>query len=395
MAPSLPYHVYLDLDVVNNDFSSNTPPPLKFEENRNAPFLDGSSADYFCSIVRFSIQTGNSLPVFIPKIDTAATDPINSTIYKITFVYKKVNATSPVTTTTYTTTARVMYVPSVPYTSGQLPYNYYYIFNYNDFIRMINTCLGDLMRSGSIGQSFEGVYDYFPPFMEMDPATFRCSLTVDKQFFVNMYEGDNYTAQNPSVTIYFNKALHALLPTLPYNFNSASGDLNYRLIFENLNDVNTIQVSTNSLATLGNHVVALKYKAGVQIIQEVSSVSIWNPVSSIVFTTSLLPIVPSQTSSPKIYNSANASSTGEPNIASILSDFEISSSPENQYRPDITYIPPGEYRLVDMYSSYNLNRIDLTVYWKDIFGNLNPIYLPPGCSAHVKLMFIRKHFYLA
>ena len=68
MAPSLPYHVYLDLDVVNNDFSSITPPPLKFEENRNAPFLDGSSADYFCSIVRFSIQTGNSLPVFIPKL---------------------------------------------------------------------------------------------------------------------------------------------------------------------------------------------------------------------------------------------------------------------------------------------------------------------------------------
>ena len=70
MAPSLPYHVYLDLDVVNNDFSSNTPPPLKFEENRNAPFLDGSSADYFCSIVIFSIQTGSSLPVFIPKINT-------------------------------------------------------------------------------------------------------------------------------------------------------------------------------------------------------------------------------------------------------------------------------------------------------------------------------------
>ena len=91
MPPSLPYHVYLDLDVVNNDYSSNKPPPLKFEENRNAPFLDGSSADYFCSIVRFSIQTANSLPVFIPKIDPTAADPITTTIYKITFVYKKVN----------------------------------------------------------------------------------------------------------------------------------------------------------------------------------------------------------------------------------------------------------------------------------------------------------------
>ena len=160
-----------------------------------------------------------------------------------------------------------------------------------------------------------------------------------------MYEGDTYTAQSPSITVYFNTALHALLPTLPYNFNSATGDLNYKLIFENLNDVNTIQVSTNSLATLGNHTVALKYKAGVQIIQEVSSVAIWNLVASIVFTTSVLPIIPSQTSTPRIYSSSsNLVSSGEPNIASILSDFEISITPQNQYRPDITYIPPGEYR---------------------------------------------------
>ena len=47
MPASLPYHVYLDLDVINNDFSSSPPPLLKFEETRNAPFLDGSSSDYF------------------------------------------------------------------------------------------------------------------------------------------------------------------------------------------------------------------------------------------------------------------------------------------------------------------------------------------------------------
>ena len=184
MQPSLPYHVYLDLDVINNDYSSNTPPPLKFEENRNAPFLDGSSADYFCSIVRFSIQTANSLPVFIPKIDKTATDPINTTIYKITFVYKKVSATSPPVTTTYTNTLNIMYIPSVPYNGGQLPYNYYHIFNYIDFIKMINICLGKLMRSGDIGAAIESLStNYFPPFMEIDPGTFRCSLTADKRFF--------------------------------------------------------------------------------------------------------------------------------------------------------------------------------------------------------------------
>ncbi len=55
--PSSPYHVYLDLDVINNDYSSNSPPQLRLEENGNARFLDGDNKDYICSIARFSIQT--------------------------------------------------------------------------------------------------------------------------------------------------------------------------------------------------------------------------------------------------------------------------------------------------------------------------------------------------
>ena len=68
-----PYHIYLDLDVINNDVESGAKPhPLVFEEIRNTPFLDGDCSNYFCSIVRFSIQTGTSLPVFIPRMDTVA-----------------------------------------------------------------------------------------------------------------------------------------------------------------------------------------------------------------------------------------------------------------------------------------------------------------------------------
>ena len=78
----LPYHVYMDLDVINNDYTSTKHPQLRFEETRNTPFLDGDSADYFCSILRFSIQTGNSLPIFIPQIQVGQSDP-NLTIYKV------------------------------------------------------------------------------------------------------------------------------------------------------------------------------------------------------------------------------------------------------------------------------------------------------------------------
>ena len=85
---SKPIHTYLDLHVLNNNLTSTTvAPQLRFEEIRNTPFLDGDSSEYFCSIVRFSIQTGNSLPIFIPRIETGQSD-IDKTVYKVTLTWK-------------------------------------------------------------------------------------------------------------------------------------------------------------------------------------------------------------------------------------------------------------------------------------------------------------------
>ena len=77
-------HVYVDLDVVNNDMTSDvSAPTLRFQETRNAPYIEGDSADYLCSITRFSIQTGSSHPVFIPRIELGQTD-VDKTVYAIT-----------------------------------------------------------------------------------------------------------------------------------------------------------------------------------------------------------------------------------------------------------------------------------------------------------------------
>ena len=52
-------HVYVDLDVVNNDMTSDvSAPTLRFQETWNAPYIEGDNADYLCSITRFSNQTG-------------------------------------------------------------------------------------------------------------------------------------------------------------------------------------------------------------------------------------------------------------------------------------------------------------------------------------------------
>jgi hypothetical protein len=109
----------------------------------------------------------------------------------------------------------------------------------------------------------------------------------------------------------------------------------------------------------------------------------------------MLPVLPTQTSTPKeIGDSSNNLLSGgnNSNLTSILSDFAIAVSPSNEYRPIIEYTPQSEYRLLDMNSCMNMNRIDIQVYWKDRYGLLHPLLLRPGCSAHVKLMFRRKDF---
>ena len=80
----IPAHVYVHLDVINNDLTSDiNTPALRFQETRTSPYIEGDSADYLCSIIRFSIQTGSSLPVFIPRIELGQED-VNKTVCAIT-----------------------------------------------------------------------------------------------------------------------------------------------------------------------------------------------------------------------------------------------------------------------------------------------------------------------
>ncbi len=102
-----PYHVYMDLDVVNNDYSTTSKPQRRFEETRNAPFLPGDIADYFCNIVRFNIQTGNTLPVLTPRIRTGQAD-VNRKVYTVTI---QDSITNNGVTTYFTASVDVMYEP--------------------------------------------------------------------------------------------------------------------------------------------------------------------------------------------------------------------------------------------------------------------------------------------
>ena len=380
---SKPYHIYLDLDVLNSDTApTSRAPVLSFEETRTQPFLEGSASDYFVSIVRFSIQTGTSLPVFIPRIATGATDnptnDINKTIYKITMTYEEATHAEKTSSVSYTPCNEAADLPRPPNDSGQdLSESYYYVKNYQDWISMINKTLKEMWISAELGVQ-TGDLPY-PPYMELNPETYMVTLYAPKFYFD---QRDIAPPTLPRMRLYFNTRLYELFTSLPNTFVSYSGDKNYLMRIESSN-LNTVLItSTNS-----------RY---ISVPQELCTIGMWNPVASIAFTSTTLPVAQTLTGVPKQLTSSSDGmvGSGAPNVINILSDFEIPVSAANQYRPEISYVPQAEYRLVDMYENSDLRKVDISVFWKDRFGNLNPFRLQPGCAASLKLLFRHKHFYL-
>ena len=72
------------------------------------PFLTNSE-NYFCSVVRNTLQTSNSLPVYTPDILTGQSD-VNKTLYAITMSLTQITTSTPSGEKTYTTKIRSAYI---------------------------------------------------------------------------------------------------------------------------------------------------------------------------------------------------------------------------------------------------------------------------------------------
>jgi hypothetical protein len=261
---------------------------------------------------------------------------------------------------------------------------YYYVYSYRHFIDLINDAMmrAFAMLRINMGSQWDTLA---APYLDWDSGAGTASL----------FTPVDTVGVRETMYVYFNTRLYELFTGLPAYLVSASGDKNYRIKTNKYLGHNTNKLRGVMLYRLNPSFDAPGDADFVLSVQETSSIATWNPIASIVFASTLLPIQPTQTSIPKEIGQRNnnmISGGNNSNLANILSDFAIPVSPNNEYRPIIEYVPQSEYRLLDMNSSMNMNRVDVHVYWKDQFGTLHPLLLRPGCSAHVKLMFRRKDF---
>ena len=408
-----PTHVYVDLDVFNNDNNSNSEDPiLQFYENKNIPYLEGDSSLYYASIIRFSIQTGNSLPVFIPRVQLGQSNP-DLTVYKISMklsMYNYSNNNSLMYSKSYTVpvyygpTSLVTPKPAAPLVKQDLSSDYYFVKSYRHFCDDLNEAFGVCFQNMKSDQNVlnPNIYNLIntttAPFFDYDNSTGKFVLSVDLNHVNGVIE--SLTNNKIIIQIYFNKRLYELLVGFRCIYASATGDMNY--LFHYYGSVNTNTNSSLDILPEYANYRLIKYVNGtgdlttynaMQYIQEVSSIAMLNPICSLAFVTTMIPIHQTNISAPKDLNSnSNNGLDGSNNLLNIISDFQVAVTSDNQYRGEVVYAPQAEYRLIDLHQSMNLNRVDILCYWKTHYGEFIPVRLSSGNAAHLKIMFRRRDF---
>jgi hypothetical protein len=268
---------------------------------------------------------------------------------------------------------------NTPEISQDVESEYYWVYTYQQWINNVNNALAQCMSSLSSGLSSSPD----PPFLIWDTVNATCQLVADKAFFTPSKTAPFGSLNAPYIELYFNSPLMKLFKSLPTKLNErgASSGMDWQVVF--FNNVNNSNNATfPKLSGVGTY-------TGVIMQQEISSIGLMNPISSIVFTSSLIPVHGTLVGIPN--SSSQLTSIGNnSDFASIITDFTVAVSPTDGYNPTIDYLPSSEYRMIDLRGSSPMYGVDVRVFWRTTNNRLVPFTLNSNCHAYIKLMFRKK-----
>lgn len=441
-----PEVMYLNLDVINNNTLDQSPqvkdPYIRFNETRDAPVIKDASKYQF-SIVRFTVQGANlDLPLLIPTIKTGQPDP-NLTEYEMAISYSQQFQTTDLGPITFNVTPAVnavMYVPETqnpllaplpqpPLTGQDLGggiSRYYWVYTYQHFVDLVNTAFSTAHQNTYMAFQAawvaSGTVDAFPfaslaaweaivgpaPRMTYDENTNLFSIWASSLSFTN-----NSGLQIPAVApiapqlttpvrrLFFDSNMFGLFANFSNTYwGGPSGNAFSGAVLTPSGYVNEILFPNKEFQNLKTLVapVPASYQGSYWVATQdfESTSSLWTPIASIVFITTLLPIRTEATGAPVFFGSGNlgySSQSVQNAFQPILTDIALDLSNEggDGYRKMIYYAPQAEYRMASLTPSKQpINNIDISVYWKNrLTGELFPISMFNLASVSVKCMFRR------
>ena len=389
--------IYYDITIKNlgNNESRDDIIPLVFDEQRTAPIVQRAS-DYRLSVVRFQLDTF-SLPVFIADI-LPNQGNVSLMTQTLTMVYRY--GPNP-TDRRYITTDNLRWqpadetqpLPPAPNTtpSGfQVITPYYYAFDYEHVIKIVNDGLAEALDDLKL-DALANPLLYPPDFQDLEPPFFgwnqdtRTATLYSRTIFNTA--NTTPTLLNPLIELYFGPTLYSMFNSLPITKKLLRDGNNepvfsypyYQIMIDNFNGYRTIQGLFNQ-----------QTERFIQTPQQYSTITEWSPVSSLMFTSSTLPVLNEQLSEPKLTFNNNVVQLNRPgnSFANIITDF---ITDEDSYRGSLLYFPTAQYRYISLLTDQPISQVDLQVYYRlKQNGVLIPFTLPSGGSASLKLLFERR-----
>jgi hypothetical protein len=321
-----------------------------------------------------------SLPLFrpiiqyvVPEDDSTVLTP-DLTVYSVTLKLNTAVATDGVYSSSeviqkfvsWETQDQTVTAPKAPYyNSNGLQDNstgYYNCYSYSWFLRLVNVAFESIATELGLASA---------PTILFDSAS---------NLFVLSAPSDLYdSASDKYYEIYMNKSLYQLFSSFPAVNVSHSSDygLNFKLTTNNFKGYSKTSITTDNTTDTDSLMVYGEY----------STLYLWNCVTSIVFTSSNLPVVPANTANPSLTREGKAIVfNNQPNTRRIVTDLVAGDS----YKPYIVYNPSAQYRYIDLTQGSALRDIDIQVYFLDRQGQLNEFKLSSGSTATIKILFEKK-----
>jgi hypothetical protein len=441
-----PNHIYYNLQAYNNDtIGSSQSVPVRFTETRTSTILANPS-EYFLSIIRFHLDTPN-LPLFLPTPETSTvfnpTQNVNQLVYQIA-IYQggSLNAPDiiPIIFRPQLNTSNNFPPPPV-LDLNALSNPYYFIFQFQDFLDMINLSIQNYYYQTANETRMVAATNI--PYFGMEAGN---RFTVYFPSFVNTNTGSAPPVKGSGASIWnsngatswmmaFNAPLHTLFSSLRYqyidslknlpnitatarNLITSEKSLHGWYLLSNRPAMNstaaflagqpslleqTNQMGLNQLEILPISAVPFAgniYSPAVRSFEVLrspySSAPLLNPVKQLIFTTALMPVNNELVGLPVVQNSDPRlnSDIQNNNFSPVITDLEVPLISGDETKCNVSYSPSGEYRLIDLQSNQPINSIEISVYWKDQYGYLHPFTLEPGCFSSLKLLFRKKVFNL-
>ena len=413
-----PEMIYYNASIINNRTvdtgGAALDPQVYFNETRTTPLINDASK-FFFSIVRFTINGPNlNMPMFIPQIQIGQTDP-DLTIYSIT---QDLSATyfdaSAGVSRHFDLSSGQVYIEHIPErpldaipkppveTQEVANSRYYWISTYSHWLTCVNnafaTAQANLQTQLNAAWTAAGGVSPAPtitsqaPYIIRDPTANLFSLYADTYG----YGGPDRTSAGSATadedfTIYFNSNMWGLFANFENYF--LGGDLNqgreYQIVVKNVlgqNIGSQASPSSSPAPTTKYYIMTQDYQ---------STSTLWSPISSIVFSTNMIPVIVEQQGDPLILGQ---SATGNINsglgFSPIITDIAVANENANGYREFLEYLPTAEYRLASMgFSKVPIRTVDIRVFFKlRLTGELVPMSMFNLSSVDVKVLFRRRDF---